>query len=317
MKSYDKEQGNPLGVEGEEMGNTVILLQQIGIMFFYMIIGLALFRANLVTLEGSGSLASLLLYIVLPSAVLNSFCVERTAERIQLLLVSAAGAAAVLLVMMVAASVIYRRRPLDKLGVAFSNAGFMGLPLVTALMGEQAVFCAAALVAMMGALQWTWGQYVLSGNRADLRPAKVLKNPLVLAMAGGAAIFLLGIPVPQMAKTALSSLAALNAPLAMILLGIYLGQTDLRRTFTDPHLYLASAVRLVVIPLFTLLVLQLVPDGYELVYQTLFVSCTAPAACNVAVYAKKLGADYTYAVGMVCLSTLLALITMPLWMLLA
>lgn len=299
------------------MGNTVILLQQIAMMVIYMMIGLVLFRTKLVTLEGSDSLSNLLLYIVLPAAVINSFCIEHTPQRLRVLLVSIAGGAGVLLVMILAASLIYRKRPLDKLGVAFSNAGFMGLPLVTALMGEEAVFCSAPLVAMMGALQWTWGQYVISGNREDLRPGKILKNPLVLATVAGILIFLLDLPVPSLAKSTLSSLAALNAPVAMVLLGVYLGQTDLRRTFTDPQLYLASGIRLIVIPLLVLLALQLIPADYEIVYQTLFVSCTAPAACNVAIYAKKLNADYTYAVGMVCLSTLLSVITMPLLMLLA
>lgn len=299
------------------MENAVILLQQICIMVIYLLIGLVLFRTGLVTLEGSDSLSNLLLYVVLPAAVVNSFCIEHTPQRLRVLLVSAVGGAVVLLVMIAAASVLYRKRPLDKLGVAFSNAGFMGLPLVTALMGEEAVFCSAPLVAMMGALQWTWGQYVISGSREDLRPAKILKNPLVLATAAGVLIFLLDLPVPDMAKTTLSSLAALNAPVAMVLLGVYLGQTDLRRTFTDPRLYLASGIRLVVIPLLVLLVLQLIPADYDIVYKTLFVSCTAPAACNVAIYAKKLNADYTYAVGMVCLSTLLSIVTMPSLMLLA
>ena len=298
------------------MENAFIVLQQICIMFFYMAIGLLLFRTRLITLEGSRSLANLLLYVVLPAAVLNSFCVERTPQRAQMLLVSILGSIGVLGIGMLLSHLMFRKNPLSDFGVAFSNAGFMGIPLVTALLGADAVFYSAGLVAMMGALQWTYGQYLISGNRDDLRPAVILRNPLVLSLAGGLLLFFLGVPVPAIAKSTLSSIAALNAPVAMIILGVYLGQTDLRRTVTDRRLYLSCVARLIVVPLVTLLALQLIPPAYDDVYKTLFVCCIAPVGSNVAVYAQKQNADYPYAVGLVCLSTLLALVTMPLMMLL-
>lgn len=298
------------------MENALIVLQQICIMFFYMAIGLLLFRTRLITLEGSRSLANLLLYVILPAAVLNSFCVEKTVQRTQMLLVSILGSIGVLGIGMVLSHLMFKKNPISDFGVAFSNAGFMGIPLVTALLGADAVFYSAGLVAMMGALQWTYGQYLISGNRDDLRPAAILKNPLVLSLLGGLLIFVSGIPTPAIVKSTLSSIAALNAPIAMIILGVYLGQTDLRRTLADRQLYLSCAARLIAVPLVTLLALQLIPSEYDVVYKTLFVCSIAPVGSNVAVYAQKQNADYPYAVGLVCLSTLLALVTMPLMMLL-
>lgn len=43
----------------------------------------------------------------------------------------------------------------------------------------------------------------------------------------------------------------------------------------------------------------------------------APIASNIAVYAQRLGLDSSYAVQMVCLSTLLSLITLPVMLSLA
>ena len=298
------------------MENALIVFQQICIMIFYLAIGLLLFHTRLITLEGSKSLANLLLYVVLPAAVLNSFCVERSSQRVQMLIVSILGSVGVLGISMLLSHLMFKKDPLNDFGVAFSNAGFMGIPLVIALLGEGAVFYSAGLVAMMGALQWTYGQYLISGDQNDLRPEVVLKNPLVLSLAGGLLIFFLNIPTPAIVKSTLSSIAALNAPLAMIILGVYLGQTNLRRIFADRQLYLASIARLIVIPLLTFFALQLIPAAYSAVYETLFVCNCAPVACNVAVYAQKKNADYPHAVGLICLSTLFALITMPLMMLL-
>ena len=77
-----------------------------------MAIGLLLFRTRLITLEGSRSLANLLLYVVLPAAVLNSFCVERTPQRAQMLLVSILGSIGVLGIGMLLSHLMFRKNPL-------------------------------------------------------------------------------------------------------------------------------------------------------------------------------------------------------------
>lgn len=107
------------------MENALIVFQQICIMIFYLAIGLLLFHTKLITLEGSKSLANLLLYVVLPAAVLNSFCVERSSQRVQMLIVSILGSVGVLGISMLLSHLMFKKDPLNDFGVAFSNAGFM------------------------------------------------------------------------------------------------------------------------------------------------------------------------------------------------
>ena len=58
----------------------------------------------------------------------------------------------------------------------FSNAGFMGIPWITAVVGEGAVFYIAGFVALLNILQWTYGQAIL-GDAQAAKPLGVLKNP--------------------------------------------------------------------------------------------------------------------------------------------
>lgn len=299
------------------MATVFIVLRQIVIMFLYMAIGGLLFQKGLITKEGSKSLANLLLYAVLPCVVVKSFCVARTPERTSGLLVSFLAALGILLLAMAVSHLLFQKNPIDDFGAAFSNAGFMGFPLVAAVQGSEAIFYAAGFVALLNALQWTYGQSLISGDPGYRSPKAILKNPLVLSLLLGILIFCFEIPVPTIASDLLAALSALNAPLAMVILGVYLAQTDPKTLFNDPHLYVVAAARLVLIPLLTILVLKLLPAQYASIGTTLVIVAAAPIGSNVAVYAQKLGKDYAYAVRGVCLSTLLSAITMPLLMLFA
>lgn len=288
-----------------------IVLRQTVLMFLYMGIGALLFHRRLITKEGSRSLANLLLYVVLPCVVVKSFCVDRADKSLTEFLVSLLAAAAVLLLAMAAAHLFFRRSPIDDFGAAFSNAGFMGFPLVTAVLGSDAIFYAAGYVALLNVMQWTYGQALISGDRSFLSSVSVLKNPIVLSLVVGLILFLFQIPLPSLVTDALGTLAGLNTPLAMVILGVYLAQTDILTLFTDPHLYLVSAARLLLIPILTMIALQFLPGRYEAIATTLLIVAGAPVGSNVAVYAQKLGKDYAYAVRIVCLSTILSILTMP------
>ena len=264
---------------------------------------------GLITQEGSKALAHLLLYCVLPCVVLKSFCIEYSAKGAVELAVSIAAGAGVLLLSMAVSWLFFRKDPMAQIGVAFSNAGFMGLPLVTAVLGGEAVFYAAGFVALLNALQWTYGQAKLSGDKKYIQLGAVLKNPLVLSLLGGVMIYFCRIPVPQILRTPMGAIAGMNAPLAMIVLGVYLARTDLKAIFTRPRLYALSAVRLVC--------LMLLPAGWRQIGTVLIIVNAAPIGSNIAVYAQRLGLNSSYAVQMVCLSTLLSLITLPVMLSLA
>ena len=300
------------------MANALIIFKQTVIMFLYMAVGFGLFRARLITKEGSASMAHLLLYVVLPSVLIRSFQVDYSPEKARELLISIAVGALLLLAAMLLAHLLLRKNAINDFGAAFSNAGFMGFPLITALLGADAVFYAAGFVAMLNALQWTYGQYLLSGDRADLSLKKIFGSPLVLSLLLGLALFFLRVKLPLLLGSAVSALSGMNAPLAMVILGVYLAQMDVKKALGSREIYLASAVRLILVPLVSWALLYLLFPGLSYAMKTaIYIAAMAPVGSNVAVYAQKQGKDYSYAVGLVCISTVLSIVTMPLLILLA
>lgn len=292
------------------MGSAVVILRQIMIMFVYMVLGYLMFHHKLITREGSRSLANLLLYVSLPCVIVKSFCVQNTAEIRNQVLLSLLMGLAILLVSMAAAGLLFRKRPMENFAAAFSNAGFMGVPLIAATVGERGVLYTAGLIALLNVFQWTYGQWLLSG-RTEAKQWKGLCNPLTVSLAIGLIVFFGGITLPDMAISCLEALSGLNGPLAMIVLGVYLAQTKLTQLFSRRESYLVCFVRLLLIPLVTIGLLCLAPKQLLTMKQALLVAACTPIGSNVAVYAQKLDRDYTYAVQLVCLSTLLSIISMP------
>ena len=82
--------------------------------------------------------------------------------------------------------------------------------------------------------------------------------------------------------------------------------------FKNPKLYLLSLVRLIIIPLVSMLVLFLIPASYAEMRMALLIVAACPVGSNVAVYAQLYDSDYSYAVETVIISTLLSIITIPL-----
>ena len=300
------------------MEMALIVFRQTLVMFLYMAAGFGLFKAGKLSIQGSRDLAALLVWLVLPVVIANSFCVEWSMERLAHLLYSSLLGVLALLLSMVVARVLYPKAPIEDFAAAFSNAGFMGIPLIQAALGAEAVFYAAAFIAMLNVLQWTYGVSLMTGQKEAVGPKNVLCNPIMLGTLAGVVLFVTGAGahLPAVVRSTLQGLGALNAPLAMLVLGCYLAQTQLATLFTQIRLYGVSVARLLVIPLLTLLLFWPLPLANE-IKLAIFICASAPVGANVAVYAQLHGLDYPYACQIVSLSTLLSVICLPLMLLCA
>lgn len=299
------------------MESALVLFNQLLIMFIYIFIGWLMRKKALISSESSKALANLLLYCILPCVIIKSFAIEATQEKTIALACSFALGAFSLLIAVVVSALLYHKSPVDNFGSAFSNAGFMGIPVISAVLGVEAVFYLGGMVAMLNTLQWTYGQYLISGKKDSITIKGIIFNPLVMALFAGLLLYFLPISLPAQFMTCVNALAACNAPVAMVILGVYLGNVHLSHIFLSKANYLQAAVRLLLIPALTVLLFVPLTSLPITMRQAILIAASAPVGSNVAVYAQKQGMDTTHAVETVCLSTLLSVITMPLILLLA
>lgn len=165
----------------------------------------------------------------------------------------------------------------------------------------------ASFVAILNILQWTYGVLIMTKDRSVISLQKLRTNPILIAFVIGMILFFLPVKLPAALAGMVGTIASMNGPLAMILLGAYLAQVPFSELFTDRHTYLCTVVRLIIIPLLTLLILTPLPKEFL----TIRLAAAAPVGSNVAIFAQIYGANYRDAVKDVYLSTLTSIITMP------
>lgn len=277
-----------------------------------MAIGFVLYKKKMVTAQGSKELGSLLLYVILPVVIIKSYLVDFSWELLRGLGLSFLVALVTLIIAILLSRAAFGKRyPVEHFSSAFSNAGFIGIPLVKMVFDDSiAVFYVASFVALLNILQWTYGLVVMTGSKEHIRMKKIATNPIVISFVAGVIIFLLPVQVPGILMTAVDGIAALNAPVAMLIMGIYVAQMSLLDLFCDPKVYLCSLFRLIVIPAATILVLSLIP-GNVLLKEALLIVAATPVGSNVVIFAQMFDRDAKQATKDVCLSTILSIVTIP------
>ena len=289
----------------------LILLKQIAIMALLIAIGLFLCRRGFLTEQGSKDLGAILLRVVIPCVIVKSYITEFSPQRLADLGLSIFLALTGFVIAMLLAYLVFgKRRRIENFAAAFCNAGFIGIPLAQAMIGEEGVFYVAASVALLNLFQWTYGVYIMTDRRDAIRLGTIARNPVVIAIVVGILLFVLQIPVPDILTSTLGYIANMNTPVAMILMGTYLAKLSLPQLL-DPRAYLCVLMRLLLIPAAVMLVFSLLPVQNEKVLLATFLAAVTPVGANICVFAQQYDCDYTFSVVTVCLSTLLSIATIP------
>lgn len=289
-----------------------ILLKQIAIMALLIAVGWVLRRKNFLSEQGTKELGAILLRIIIPCVIVKSYIVPYSRERLLELALSAGLALLGFIAAMLIAYAVYgKRRRIENFAAAFCNAGFIGIPLAQAAIGEDGVFYVAASVALLNLFQWTYGVYIMTDRRDAIRAKTIATNPVVIAIVVGVVLFVGRIPVPEILTSTLGYIAGMNTPVAMILMGTYLARVSWRELL-DRRAYSCVLLRLVVIPAVVLVLFWLLPVSNTAVVMAVFLAAATPVGANICVFAQQYNSDYPFSVVTVCLSTVLSVVTIPL-----
>ena len=163
----------------------------------------------------------------------------------------------------------------------------------------------------MAIVLWTFGISQLDQNyRFNLR--RIICTPGVLAAAFSLLLFVSPVKLPQQLFASVAFLADLNTPLAMLVLGSYLAQIDFRQVFNNRSVWKITCVRILLIPLISVLMLLVFPLDMT-AKLSLLIAMAAPTAVAAAMFAQIYDTDYLFSTRVVALSTVLSLFTLPTW----
>ena len=297
--------------------NILEVAQQVAVLFLLMAVGVVLAKTKKLTDAGIREMTHLLLTIVTVCVIVESFLtVEFSKERLGEMLISAACSVFSVAAGALLTKPLFRKVPGERqvlrFGTCFSNCGYMALPLVSALFGNEGVFLVSIYLAVFQVCLWTYGVTLFPSPDGKGRSfKKALLNPGVIGILIGLPLFLLHLSVPQMVLSPVAFLADLNTPLAMIITGFYLAASKLKLFAKDIRIIWASLLRLLVVPLLLLALLKVCRVSSALLPILMVPACT-PSASVTTLFAVEFGGDEETASRMITISTLLSILTMPL-----
>lgn len=297
------------------MKAVVTIIRQMGIMYILMFIGFIVYRKKIIDEKGSRQMANLLVWVINPLVMLISYQMEFSMEKLKQLGISFALSLVSMIIGIIIAEIIFKDNGnIDKLAVSFANGGFIGIPLVTNILGAENVFFLSAYFVCFWVLNYTYGIYRISEDKSLVSLKKILGNPGIIAIIVGFLIFISPVKLPKIVYDAFNFIGNTNTPIAMIVLGTYIAESGLTTLFTNKRTYFICFIKLIVIPLIMIGIYKLLPSSLNDIKKVLLIAMSAPVAVTVSMFSQIYGKDYKYAAQLVGLSTLLSLVTIPLIM---
>ena len=301
------------------MDLALITAQQVAELFILMGLGALGAKTGLLRPEGKQTLSNLLVNLVVPAMIINSYRMDFSPEILRNLLAAFAlstlsSLLGLVITLLFTARSKDSRTPIFRFACIFSNAGYMGLPLISALFGSEGLLYASAYFTIFNLLLWTLGYSIVSGSSDPKAVVKSLAHtPAIYAVLVGLAIYLLQIPIPALLAQPISLLGAMNTPLSMLITGMLIAAGDLKSIVCSRPIWKLAAVRMLVIPALCLGAFALLGlFRFGMAAQVVLLLECCPAAAITSVFAVQFGHDEQFAAGCVVLTTLLSILTLPL-----
>lgn len=301
------------------MENFLLVFERVAILFLLMGVGLWCRRSKLLGDTAVKGVVDLLVIVVTPAVIVDVF-----ARDFDPAMLKGLGIAAILSFAIHFAAILFAKltiheqnrdtEPVLKLAIVFTNSGFMGIPMERAILGDVGVFYGVVYMVVFNLLIWSYGIKMMRrgiGSRARMIRS-VLLNPGTIGLALGLLVFLMPYKLPEVIKLPVGNLADLNTPLAMIIIGYYLGGAKLGIALKRFKTIFAMFARLVIVPLaFIAAIYPLKSSIDPMIVLALAIAVSAPTAAMVSMFAAKFNRDVDTSVALVSASTALSIITMP------
>ena len=202
-----------------------------------------------------------------------------------------------------------------RIQLAFKNIGFMGIPLVSAVLGQRPGVVIVLMNTLFGVLLYSLGMVLLlyrRGCRVFSRDflRRVVNLPLVSSLLG-ILVLVTGFTLPETVNRGLTLVSDMMVPLGMFIVGLQLSRTDLRR-IVSPRNLAFCALSLLLVPLLALGIGSLLPESAA-VTATLVFAMAMPSGTLCAILTEETGRNTDLASGTLALSTLFSLGTLPVW----
>jgi len=272
-------------------------------------------------------LSNLLLFVISPCLIINAFNIDYDMNKIkQTSLVLMIALSIQLILSAIAHLFIHsrtdigkQRDPIDKMAIVYSNAGFIGIPLINGVFGQSGVFLLMGYIVMYNIFLWTHGIYLIT-HKISIK--QIFLNVNIIAIIAGMTLFILPGKLPDAISRTIKIIGDLNTAVSMILLGILFAnfkKPEKGEKSPSFRILVTVGLRLIVAPLVLLLFMWIgehyIFTGTDIrkIFIILFIAASCPVGMSVAnfsvLYDRK---NVSYGSLLVSITSLFCVITIPL-----
>ena len=290
---------------------------QVFILFILILVGYIATKKNLIDSSLTKKLSKLIMNIFLPCMIINSMQLEYSPTILKkvllLILISLLIYAISFLIAIIFKAISKSKNDIGvyQFAILFSNVGFMGYPIVEAILGKDAIFYAAIFNIPFNLLIMTLGVFVICKENNNYSFSfKSLINPVIKSIFIGLSLFILNIKLPYIINRPIELLGNITTPLSMIVIGSMLCLSSISECVRNKKLYIVSFIRLILMPILIYFILKgIVYD--KLLFSIPIVIVSMPVASNTAILSSEYNANDKLASQLVFMSTLFSILTIP------
>jgi len=274
-------------------------------------------RKKIITPEISRGLVQILIEISLPCMIFSSFMFSYDPGiKDNVFKAFYYSLAAYMVTIVISNLLVYplpkKRRQVLHFANVFSNTGYVGFPILSAVYGTEGVIYGSIFNVFFVILVWTYGITLYRGtaNRSSVTTElrTVLLNPSIAAVAAGLVMMFLGIQLPSPILVGIRNLGSMTGPLSMLITGTILAQVRLGDHIRDWTIYYGAITKLVIIPLI-IYTCTLLLGRSSLVLNSVIIMTAMPASTMTSIFAERFAVEAEYAAVIVSVTTLLSLIS--------
>ena len=293
------------------------------IMIFILIVpGVFFRRKNIFTVEQNGAINSIVVNLTWPCLVIDAMQMEFSMQ-----ILKDCGYIMVVCVIILALMFVLsfpfakmvkltkRKRYVTIFMLMFGNTGFIGIPVIQALYGTDAVFYAAIVELINDILIFTVGIMLIQMSAgADLKVGfKQFINPGLIGVIIGLILFLLNIQLPEVIGGSIEMIGAATTPLSMFCIGYQIGGLSFRQIAGDLQIYAVCFVKLLIVPVIALLLVKIWSGDFSMMEKVLVIGFAMPVAAVTSIFSQQYKGEADFATKGVLLSTVLSLISIPIF----
>ena len=302
---------------------SILLMEQIAELFLMIFMGFLIVKTGLLKDDDSKVLSKIVLYLIIPCVIINAFQVDYTMDTVKGLLIALAASVMLQIILLIIISAFGKLHHLNEVEIAsvyYSNSGNLIVPIVTFILGQEWVLYGCVFMSVQLVFLWTHCKKILS-REPSYDWKKIILNINMISIFIGVILFFTRIRLPEIIGNTLSAVGSMIGPASMFVTGMLFAGMNLKQIFANKRVYFISFLRLIAVPLFSLILLKishlasLSADGNQIML-IVFLAVITPSASTVTQMCQVYGNDSRYASAINVVTTLFSIITMPLMVML-